>query len=140
MNLSPRRLLSISGVLMLLGATLHTIGNLMPPRDPPLVALENSMQSFRFAAGMGMNPSMLDVHMLLVLTMTVTFVGFGAMNLTLAAANDISNRLLHRVIWINVLWVAASIAFSWFYRVPPPLISGVIIELPLIAALCYEAG
>jgi hypothetical protein len=135
MNLSPRRLLSISGVLMLLGATLHTIGNLTPPRDPSLIALENSMQSFRFSVGMGMNPSMLDVHMLLVLTMTVTFVGFGVLNLTLASANDISDRLLRRVIWINVLWVAASIGFSWFYRVPPPLISGIIIELPLLGAL-----
>ena len=120
---------------MLLGATLHTIGNLAPPRDTALIALENGMKSFRFGAAMGMNPSMLDVHMLLVLTMTVTFAGLGVLNLTLAGAADISDRLLRRVIWINVFWVAASIALSWIYHVPPPLISGLIIELPLLAGL-----
>jgi hypothetical protein len=84
---------------MLPGATLHTIGILTPPRDPALLALENSMQSFRFGAGMGMNPSILDVHMLLVLA--VTFSGFGILNLTLAGPHDISERLLRRVIRIK---------------------------------------
>jgi hypothetical protein len=135
MRLSPRLLLSVSAVAMLLVATLHTVGNLQPPGDPSLSALFATMRGFRYNLGMGMNPSMFDVHMLLVLTMTVTFVGLGVLNLMLARARDISDGLLRRIIWINFLWVGASIALSWFYRVPPPLISGIIIELPLIGAL-----
>jgi hypothetical protein len=135
MKLSPRVLLSVSAILMLLGAILHTIGNLQPPGDPSLSALFDTMRSFRYHLGNGMNPSMFDVHMLLVLTMTVTFTGVGLLNLAFAASRDVPNRLLRRVILINALWVGVWIVMCWFYRVPPPLISGLVIELPLIGGL-----
>jgi hypothetical protein len=135
MKLSSRRLLSVTGVLMLLTALLHTVGNLLPSSDPAAIQFENTLRSFRFDAGLGMKPSSFDVHMVLVLTMTVTFAAFGILNLVLAAAPDVSERIVRRVVWINVIWVAAFTALSAFYRVPPPLISGVIIELPLLAAL-----
>jgi hypothetical protein len=138
MKLSARLLLSISAVLMLLTAVMHTIGNLTPNTDPSVVELQNRMRSQHFALGLDMNPSMFDAFMLLVLIMTVTFVAFGVLNLVLASARDFPARLLRRAIWINVIWVAAYIALSWFYRVPPPLISGVVIELPLIGALLVK--
>jgi hypothetical protein len=135
MRPSPRLLLSVSAIVMLLVAILHTIGNLQPPGDPSLGALFDAMRAFRYNLGMGMNPSMSDVHMLLVLTMTVAFTGLGLLNLALAATRDLPSRLLRRVVLINALWVGAWIVMCWFYRVPPPLISGIIIELPLIGAL-----
>jgi hypothetical protein len=138
MRLSSRRLLSIAAVLMLLTALLHTIGNLTANGDPGVINVENIMRNFRFTFGMGMNPSMFDVFMALVLIMTVTFIALGVLNLALAAAREMPDRLLRRIIWINLLWVAAFTALCWFYRIPPPLISGIVIELPLIAALLVK--
>lgn len=48
---------------------------------------------------------------------------------------DLPRILLRRVVCLNVVWVGASIALSWYYRVPPPLISGIVLEVPLIGAL-----
>jgi hypothetical protein len=132
--MSARRLLSISAILMLLGAVLHTIGNLSPPTDPALIKLEEAMNGYTFDAGMSMHPSMRDVHMTLILTMSITFAALGILNLVLASA-AIPDPLLRRIIRINAAWVAASIALCLYYKVPPPLISGVVIEIPLIAAM-----
>jgi len=135
MRLTSRRLLSVSAILMLLTAIAHTAGNVTPNTDPSVVALQDRMKSHHFALGLGMTPSMFDAFMLLVLIMTVTFTAFGALNLVLAAARDLPDRLLRLVIRINAAWVAVFIGLCWFYRVPPPLISGIIIEIPLVAAL-----
>jgi hypothetical protein len=132
--MSARRLLQISAILMLLGAVLHTIGNLSPPTDPRLIKLEEAMNGYTFDAGMSMHPSLRDVHMTLVLTMSITFAALGILNLVLASA-AIPDALLRRIIRINAAWVAASIALCIYYKVPPPLISGVVIEIPLIAAM-----
>jgi hypothetical protein len=132
---SARRLLSISAVLMLLTAALHTAGNLAPASDPSQIAVQNVMKAFRFHMGLGMNPSMFDAFMALVLIMTVTFSGFGVLNLALAADRNLPGPLLRRVVRINVLWVAVYTALCAYYRIPPPLICGILIEIPLVAAL-----
>jgi len=133
MRISSRRFLSIAAVLMLLEAILHTIGNLLPVTDPALIALEKSMRGYHF--DMSMNPSMFDAHMTLVLMMTITFAALGILNLVLAAAPDLPQRLLRRTIWVNIVWVAGSVALSWFYGIAPPLICGIVVEVPLIGAL-----
>lgn len=138
MRLSRRRLLTIASVLMLLTTLAHTVGNLIPTSDPPQMALENTMRAFRFDAGMAMHPSMLDVHMTLVLTMSITFGALGVLNLILASARDLTDRLLARLLWTNIIWIGAFIGLCAFYRVPPPLISGVLIEIPLVAALLVK--
>ncbi len=136
MPVSRRGLLTTSSVLMLLGAVAHTIGNLLPPSDPGTAGIYTAMRSSHPPVGMGMTPSMFDVHMLLVLTMTVTFAAIALLNLALVRA--ISDQALQRVVWINVIWVAAFTSLCAFYQVPPPLISGVLIELPLAAALLVK--
>lgn len=97
---------------MLLEEILHTIGNLL-----------------------SMNPPMFDVHMTLVLMMTITFMALGILNLVLATAPDLPVQLLRRVVWVNVVRVAASVALCWFYGVSPPLICGIVTEVPLAGAL-----
>jgi hypothetical protein len=67
--------------------------------------------------------------------MTITFTAFGILNLILARARDLPDRLLHRVAWINPTWVPAFTGLCRFYRVPPPPISGTAIELPSTGAL-----
>jgi hypothetical protein len=130
-----RRFLIVSAVLMLLCAAAHTGGNMAPPTDPAEIELFRTMSAVHIPAGLGMTPSMRDVLFTLVLVMTITFVALGVLNLTLATAPDITPRLLRRVILINVIWVAVFIALSAVYRIPPPLISGVVIEIPLLIAL-----
>ena len=93
--------------------------------------------ALRFDAGMGMHPSMLDVHMTLVLTMSITFGALGVLSLILASARDLTERLLGMLLWVNVIWLGAFIALCAFYRVPPPLISGVLIEIPGWQPLCW---
>lgn len=88
MRLSPRRLLSISAVLMLLTAFAHTAGNLSPS-DPALIDAESRMRGYRIAFGLGMNPSMFDIFMLLVLIMTLTFMAIGILNMFLANARGL---------------------------------------------------
>jgi hypothetical protein len=130
-----RRLLMVSAVLMLLCAAVHTVGNMAPKTDPAEVELFRTMAAFHYPMGFGMNPSMEDAFFTLVLVMTVTFVALGVLNLALAVEPDITPRFLRRVIVINAIWVAAFTALSFFYRIPPPLISGIVIEIPLLIAL-----
>jgi hypothetical protein len=136
MHISRRGLLITSSVLMLLTTAAHTVGNLLPPSDSAVAAIYTAMRNSHPAVGMGMNPSMFDVHMLLVLTMTVTFAAIALLNLALAPT--ISDQALQRVVWINVMWVAVFTSLCAFYQVPPPLISGILIELPLAAALLVK--
>lgn len=136
MHVSRRGLLITSSVLMLLTTVAHTVGNLLPPADPAVAAIYAAMKSSHPQVGMGMNPSMFDVHMLLVLTMTVTFAALALLNLALLRV--ISDQALQRVVWINVMWVAVFTSLCAFYQVPPPLISGILIELPLAAALLVK--
>ena len=134
MKLSSRRLLSISAVLMLLTAIAHTAGFMSSGGDQAEKGVEDAMRAFRFPAGPGMNPSMYDVYFMLVLMMALAFTAFGILNLMVAAAPDLSARLLRRIIRIDALWVAAFIALGAFYRIPPSPIPGIVIEIPLIAA------
>src|SRR3569833_2830733 len=112
MHISRRGLLITSSILMLLGAAAHTIGNLAAPSDTALVAIYAAMRRSHPPVGMGMNPSMFDIHMLLVLTMTVTFAAVAVLNLALVRA--ISDQALQRVVWINVMWVAVFTSLSSF--------------------------
>lgn len=136
MPVSRRGLLIASSILMLLGTVAHTVGNLSPSKDPAINAAYTAMKNSYPEVGMGMHPSMFDVHMLLVLIMSVTFAAIAGLNLALVRRlDDVS---LRRVIWINLVWVAAFTALCVRYQVPPPLISGVLIELPLAAALLVK--
>ena len=96
------------------------------------------MSHFILDAGMGMKPSMLDIHMVLVLVMSITFAALGVLNLLLALAPDLPDRLVGRLVWVNLIWVAVFTGLCAYYQIPPPLISGVVIELPLIAALLVK--
>ena len=67
--------------------------------------------------------------------MSITFTALGGIGLVLSSSRDVSDRVLQRVGWVNALWVGAFLILSWVYRVPPPLISAVLIEVFVVAAL-----
>jgi hypothetical protein len=134
---SGRRAFSTASVLLLLTALAHTAGNwpLIFPGAPWSGALA-AMAAERTPLGIGMAPSVLDIHVALVLTMTVLLVALGTINLVVAAGAG--EEVLRRVLWIDVAAVGALVALYAFYRVPPPLLTFAVVESVLIAALCIN--
>ncbi len=133
-----RRFFSVAAILMILTALVHTAGNVAGgPPDPADTAVQAVMQTRKLALGMGMAPSVWDIYRTLIFTMSVTLTALGAVNLLLAA--DASTRLLRRVAWLNFLWVGGFTLLNLAYRVPPPLISGVLIEIAVLGSLLERA-
>jgi len=131
-----RRLFSTAALLMILTAALHTIGNLSArPETGAEEKVFTDMGNLHFPLGMGMNPSLRDVYMDLVLTMSITFAALGLLNLAVAGVADASPEILRRMSWVNALWVGVFVILNVKYQIPPPLISGVVIELVVIASL-----
>lgn len=131
---SGRRAFSAASVLLLLTALAHTAGNwpiIFP--DVPWSGVLSAMAAEHTPLGIGMAPSMLDIHVALVLTMTVLLVALGAINLVVAAGAG--EEMLRRVLWIDVVTVGALVALYAFYRVPPPLLTFAVVESALVAAL-----
>src|SRR3954454_3827525 len=131
-----RRLFTTAAALMLLTATAHTAGNLASGlEDASEKQVFAAMDNVRSPLGFGMSPSLKDIYWELVFIMSITFAALAVINLLLAASNDISDRLLQRIAWANVLWVGACLILSWHYQIPPPLISTAVIEVFLIASV-----
>jgi hypothetical protein len=130
-----RRLFSSAAVLMILTAAAHTAGHFSPGSGPDEERVISAMAGFHIPLGLGMNPSILQIYKNLSLTMTITFLAIGSLNLLLAASRDTSERLLLRVKLINVVWVGAFLILCVFYQVTPPLLSALIIEVLLLASL-----
>ena len=133
-----RRLSAAAGVLLVLAATAHTIGHV-----PLLFGIERSgsvaaMAEDHEILGLGMAPSMLDIHLALVLTLSVTFVALGAITLSVALAD--ADAELRRIVWIDAIAVGVLVVVYAYYRIPPPLVSTVLVEALLVAALLQSRG
>jgi hypothetical protein len=121
---------------MILTAAAHTAGNMAARQDSPEEQkVFAAMSDLHFPLGMGMTPSLQDVYWTLVWTMSITFAALGAINLLLAASADVPHHVLRCISWANAVWVGAVIVLSWNYRIPPPLISAVVIEFCVIGSL-----
>jgi hypothetical protein len=112
--------------LLALAGTLHTIGQFTPD-EPEIAAGLAAMRAARLPMGMGMAPSLMDIFRDLAFTMTVTFVALAAMNAVILWHRDTTPALLRAATALNVAWLADFVLVCWIYRVPPPLISGVVI-------------
>ena len=130
---SGRRLFSTAAILMILTAALHTVGNMLASPDAAEGKVFAEMSGLHFTMGLGMSPSLQDVYWVLVLTMSVTFAALGAINVVIAGSPD--TALVRRAAWMNAVWVAVFIVLCWIYRIPPPLISGVVIEAFVVGSL-----
>lgn len=127
---------TVAAILMILTALAHTAGNLASgPVDPADAAVEAAMQARKIPLGMGMAPSLWDVYRTLVFTMSITLIALGVMNLIVVASADVPGALLRRIAWLNFVWAGAFTLLSLAYRIPPPLISGVAIELAVLGSL-----
>jgi hypothetical protein len=119
-------LLGITGVL-------HTIGQFGP--DPP--ELHSALAAAReahFPMGMGMAPSLMDILSDLAFTMSITFFALTAMNLVIAFHADATTALRRTAAAVSVAWLLAFDVLCYIYRIPPPLISGVIVTIAFAVA------
>jgi hypothetical protein len=134
-----RRLFSAAGILLLLTAAAHTAGHFSPTSGPSEDAVLATMDAHRVPLGLGMTPSLLDIFKGLSLTMSIALVAIAAINLTLAASADVSDHVIRRIIWLNVLWTGAFGLLMLVNQILPPLICAVVIEAVLMASLVGPA-
>ena len=71
--------------------------------------------------------------------MTVTFVALGVIGLMLTASKSVSSGVIRNMTWCYLVWNGAFTFLCYYYRVAPPLICGIIIELTLVLALIWPA-
>jgi len=137
---SGRRIFSISAILMLITAALHTYG-FFGPRPHTLAESEIYAVMAGFHLDLGsMHPSMLDVQLSLALTMTILYVAIGIICLLLASSSEISDTMIQRIGWVNFLWVTVSVVTYYHYQIPPPLMLSIIIDVFILAGLLLPSG
>ena len=128
-----RRLFSVAAILLIVVAGLHTMGHFSPPPDDPaLRAVEESMKGYRLELPLGVRPSVADIVSSLSLTMTITLVLIGVLDLLVARSNVPSVRPFALA---NVLGVGALVALYGTYRIPPPLVTLALVWLFVVLAL-----
>src|SRR5262245_11258130 len=95
-----RRTFSAAAVLLIVVDLLHTAGHwpLLFP-DGPLPGALGAMAGERTPLGLGMAPTVLDIHVALALTMTVMLGALAALNLLVAATAG--DALVRRVLWLD---------------------------------------
>jgi len=126
---------SIACILIIVTAVLHTVGNLSTKtKDPGEDQLITAIKNFHFTMG-SMSPSFYDLFRALTFTMSITFVALGMIGLMLTSSKSVSSGVIRNMTWFYAIWNGAFTILCFHYRVPPPLICGVLIELVLIAGL-----
>ena len=131
-----RRLFTTAAVLMIFTCIAHTLGNsLSGPRSPGEREVFAAMDAFHVGHSSSMNPSFSDIYWGLIYIMSITFAALGVLNLILSASPDVPRSVLRRISIGNAIWLAAFILLTWHYQIPPALISGVVIEIFVLADL-----
>jgi len=129
-----RRLFSIASILLILTAVAHTLGHFQPePQTPEFANLKSTMQAYQIDM-MRMKPSAYGMLESLSLTLTIMLLMLGLQNLMVAMVDE-SGKMIRRFALVNIIGVGALIAISWFYRIPPPLISFAIVEIVFLLAV-----
>lgn len=129
-----RRRLSVASLMMLLGAALHTVGNLAPPPDPGVINMRTAMQTFHIALGLGMSPSMWDIQRTLVFTMSICVAAIAWLGLAVAGNPSAPASLVATVSRIGLVVAAALTVLCFYYQVPPPLITFAVITVSYLFA------
>lgn len=130
------RLFASGSVGLIIVALLHGIGTFAgPPEDTALTSVADAMRGYHFDLGLGMLPSLMDIHESLSLTMSIFLLFIGVQNLvSLRIAGD-SARLVRSLSVVNVIFVGALVVLYAVYRIPPPLLTLGVVELLFLLAL-----
>ncbi|MEO8102563.1 MAG: hypothetical protein ABI790_08555, partial [Betaproteobacteria bacterium] len=128
------RLFSAASIGVILVALLHAITHFSGlPEDLVMSALMTAMQAYRFDLGLG-NPSMMDIHESLSLTMAISLLWVGLSNLLIARYTGLRDKLMRRVCSLNVFGVGALVALFAYYQLPAPAIGLGIVEILFVIA------
>lgn len=130
------RLFASGSIGLIIVALLHGIGTFGgPPEDTSLSTVAEAMRGYHFDLGLGMRPSLMDIHMSLSLTMSIFLLGLGVQNLmTLSVAGD-SAKLVRCLCVVNAIFVGALVVLYAVYRIPPPLLTLGVVEVLFLLAL-----
>lgn len=113
-------------ILLVLTGIAHTIGQFTPD-EPELAAVLNAMRTSNIPMGMGMSPSLMGIFRDLAFTMSIMFFALAAMNLLLIYGADATTRLRRTAAGINLIWLTVFLLLAYSYKIPPPLISALVI-------------
>lgn len=128
------RLFSAASIGVILVALFHAITHFSAPsEDLVMSALLTAMQGYRFDLGLG-NPSMMDIHDSLSLTMAILLLWIGIVNLLIARYTGLRDKLMRRVCTLNVFGVGALVTLFSIYQLPAPAIGLGIVEILFIIA------
>ena len=119
-------LLGITGVL-------HTIGQ-FGPEPPELHSALMAAREAHLPMGLGMAPSLMDILSDLAFTMSITFFALTAVNLILAFHADATTALRRTAAGVSVAWLLAFDVLCYVYRIPPPLVSGIVVTIAFAIA------
>jgi hypothetical protein len=133
------RLFAAGSVGLIAVAALHTVGHFTAEApDAAGAVLLTAMQNYRMNLGLGMQPSLWDVQASLSLTMTITLVGLGFINLAVLAIAGETPNLIRRLTLLDVAIVGALVVLYGSYRIPPPFLTLFAVELLFIASLLAQ--
>jgi hypothetical protein len=126
-----RRWFTACCLSLLLVALLHTLGNTLAerPTDAEYIAMEASMRDYIVPLGLGMAPSVWDIHQSLVFTMSLCLVAMGLIGLAIVSAPEVTPRLLSRVALVLASASLALTVLYVFYQVTPALISLLVVTV-----------
>lgn len=123
-----RRMYAATAILTLAVAGLHTYGMLQPvPAEYDLAS--QAMRNATMDMGMGMHPTLWDVHMALAFTMSIALAMMGVLGLVLATTVDSTSRVLDRSAAVFAIASGAMTALYWVTKVPPPFLSMAVLTL-----------
>jgi hypothetical protein len=125
-SIPGRRWFATGTILVALTGAAHTLGQFTPD-EPELASALAAMRAAVLPMGFGMSPSLFDIFRDLAFTMSVTFFALAALDAAVLWHRDTTAALLRSVTAVNIVWVAGFTAVCFLYRVPPPLICGVLI-------------
>jgi hypothetical protein len=132
-----------AGCLTLFAVSLlHTLGNTLstPPADAEYVGMEAAMREYLVPLGLGMSPSVWDIYMSLVFTMSVCLLGMGAIGVVVASSQDATPRLLSRVAAALAAISAALTILYAVYQVTPALVSLAVVTVLFVIAAVTGRG
>lgn len=130
------RWLAAGCIALILEAVAHTLGTLSPlPDDAQVQSAVGGMRAAALPMGLGMSPSLWDISRGLAFFMSIGLATLGALGLVVLAVAP-TDRRLHRA--ITVVFFAASAMMMvvwWIYRIPPPLVSQMVVTALFAVAL-----
>ena len=133
-----RRSLTVAAIATLVVAALQAIATFapLPTDDTALLAVFDAMRGYQMPLGLGMAPSLWDIHLGLSVTMSLFLIAIAVFGLSFAGDRDATPRTLSRIAVISTGTMAALTVTYAVFQIPPPLVSMAILAvLYLVASL-----